>query len=327
MTLVIGTDEAGYGPNLGPLVVAATAWLVDDSSGGFAADRLARANAAVAGAIGGAPPWGDSKRLYQSGHGLAGLEAGVLAALAAGDARAVSGAATAPGPHPPADGRELADRLGISAAAEAPEWPRVLAARVPVAVAGDRLGRLTAAVAAALPAAGVRRITLRCRVIQPAEFNALLAAGNNKSDILSRATLELAAGLRAAAPAEAAEVECDRHGGRKAYAGLVAAHFGAGLVRALEESARVSRYEVPGARLRIAFSVGGEEQVAVALASMTAKYVRELAMTAFNAHWSGLQPGLAPSAGYPVDARRWWHAAAAAVRAAGLDADAIWRRS
>ena len=25
-TLVVGTDEAGYGPNLGPLVVGATAW-------------------------------------------------------------------------------------------------------------------------------------------------------------------------------------------------------------------------------------------------------------------------------------------------------------
>ena len=28
MTLVIGTDEAGYGPNLGPLVVAASLWRV-----------------------------------------------------------------------------------------------------------------------------------------------------------------------------------------------------------------------------------------------------------------------------------------------------------
>ncbi|MFM8709140.1 MAG: hypothetical protein ACKOHK_13950, partial [Planctomycetia bacterium] len=28
MTLLIGTDEAGYGPNLGPLVVAATAWRI-----------------------------------------------------------------------------------------------------------------------------------------------------------------------------------------------------------------------------------------------------------------------------------------------------------
>ena len=36
MTIVIGTDEAGYGPNLGPLVVAATAWRI------FASTALGR---------------------------------------------------------------------------------------------------------------------------------------------------------------------------------------------------------------------------------------------------------------------------------------------
>ena len=29
MAYLIGTDEAGYGPNLGPLVVSATVWRVD----------------------------------------------------------------------------------------------------------------------------------------------------------------------------------------------------------------------------------------------------------------------------------------------------------
>ena len=320
MTLVIGTDEAGYGPNLGPLVVAATAWLVDDGADEAPAIRLSRVNTIAT--VDGSAPWGDSKRLYQSGHGLAGLEAGVLAALATG-APCMQG----PAGSVPADGAHLTERLGIVAADLVPEWPRFLAARLPVAVAAERLERLSAAVAAALAATHVRLAAVRCRVIQPAAFNALLAAGLNKSDILSGTTLALAAELRAAWDGEVAEVWCDRHGGRKAYAALVGHHFGAPLVRPLEEGARVSRYEVPHARLRIAFSVGGEEQVPVALASMTAKYVRELAMTAFNAHWSGLQPGLAPSAGYPVDARRWWHEAAAAVRAAGLDADAIWRRS
>ena len=30
MTYLIGTDEAGYGPNLGPLVISATVWQVPD---------------------------------------------------------------------------------------------------------------------------------------------------------------------------------------------------------------------------------------------------------------------------------------------------------
>ena len=30
MTLVIGIDEAGYGPNLGPLVIGGSSWQIDD---------------------------------------------------------------------------------------------------------------------------------------------------------------------------------------------------------------------------------------------------------------------------------------------------------
>jgi len=32
-TLVVGTDEAGYGPNLGPLVIGATAWVAAAAPG------------------------------------------------------------------------------------------------------------------------------------------------------------------------------------------------------------------------------------------------------------------------------------------------------
>ena len=34
MAYLIGTDEAGYGPNLGPLVISATVWEVPDDVGG-----------------------------------------------------------------------------------------------------------------------------------------------------------------------------------------------------------------------------------------------------------------------------------------------------
>ena len=42
MTFVLGTDEAGYGPNLGPLCVAASAWqLTDEADVESLYDRLA----------------------------------------------------------------------------------------------------------------------------------------------------------------------------------------------------------------------------------------------------------------------------------------------
>ncbi len=43
----------------------------------------------------------------------------------------------------------------------------------------------------------------------------------------------------------------------------------------------------------------------VALASMLAKYVRELCMGQFNRYWGHLVPGLQPTAGYYVDAQRF----------------------
>ena len=43
----------------------------------------------------------------------------------------------------------------------------------------------------------------------------------------------------------------------------------------------------------------------VALASMTAKYVRELFMMRMNRHFQGLMPKLKPTAGYNEDGRRY----------------------
>jgi len=48
-----------------------------------------------------------------------------------------------------------------------------------------------------------------------------------------------------------------------------------------------------------------EAHLPVALASMTAKLVRELAMARFNRYWCGRMAELKPTAGYVQDARRW----------------------
>jgi hypothetical protein len=306
MTLVIGTDEAGYGPNLGPLVVAATAWQVD-----AAPDEAERAlNIAVA-AAGADRLWGDSKRIYRGGNGLAALERGALTGIALATGRL------------PCCWDELSQAVGCHDVERSPEHQSLLGLTLPVEPPADeyRLEHL----AGGLAARGLRLMAVRVRIVPPGAFNRLLDAGLNKSDLLSQATLELAASV--VGGADPTVVWCDRHGGRKRYAPLVARHFSAPLVHALEETAERSAYAVPATGLRIEFSVGGEARTPVALASMTAKYVRELAMQAFNAHWGRLAPDVVPTAGYPVDAGRWRREAGSAVERAGVAWDDVWRRA
>ena len=62
-----------------------------------------------------------------------------------------------------------------------------------------------------------------------------------------------------------------------------------------------------------------------ALASMTAKYLRELSMRAFNEFWCAHVPDLRPTAGYPSDSRRFRQAIADKQRELRIDDHAIWR--
>ena len=48
-----------------------------------------------------------------------------------------------------------------------------------------------------------------------------------------------------------------------------------------------------------------EHHLPVALASMLAKYLREVSMACFNAYWQRRLPSLRPTAGYYTDARRF----------------------
>jgi len=70
--IIIGTDEAGYGPNLGPLVASITAWEADMQNLECLYEPLKHAGI----------PIDDSKKLYHSGS-LATLEASLLASLRA----------------------------------------------------------------------------------------------------------------------------------------------------------------------------------------------------------------------------------------------------
>ena len=67
---------------------------------------------------------------------------------------------------------------------------------------------------------------------------------------------------------------------------------------------------------------GGYPQVG--LASMLAKYLREVHMGLFNAHFARVCPDVAPAAGYRGDGRRWLDQSRRAREAAGIpDSDLV----
>ena len=329
MTLVIGIDEAGYGPNLGPLVIGGSSWQIDQLQSDHLSTQAAEHFIKLQNDIhddyraGRGPPWGDSKKIFSrkstKSETLEPLERGVFAAIQI---------ATNTTP-------KTSDHLLSLLALKAPNdseltcWKKLNAVALPLATKAPLAIEQSDQSTKQLRTHGIRLTGLACRWIFPETFNAALDNGMNKSDILSQASLQLAFDLRNQHPHTPAVIWCDRHGGRKRYAGVVSHCFDAARVEPLSEAARCSHYRIHDRECPtfIHFSVGGESQLPVAVASMTAKYTRELAMDVFNCFWTDHIPSLQPTAGYPVDARRWWHETEKDRHRMSIHDDVLWRKS
>ena len=312
MPYLIGTDEAGYGPNLGPLLISATVWWVD-GSGTTDDDLYVRLGETIVTKPREAGPgrvaMADSKTLYTSGKGLRHLERGLFAALGLIGRRPRDWDAVwaALDPESADDRRELPWHDGCP----------ICEKHVPIDADVAELAALEASLRKTMAAAGTRLIDIRSRAVFPERFNRLVDESGSKGAVLSDLTLDLLAG--AVRPLEDGPLEdgplgdgpikivCDKHGGRNKYGPLLARHFPDWLIEVGEEGRRRSRYQFGPSerRIDISFQAKGESWLPAALASMASKYLRELAMRAMNDYWHGRVPGLRPTAGYPQDAKRF----------------------
>ncbi len=332
MPFLLGTDEAGYGPNLGPLVISASLWEVPEGvRGDELYERLQTVIAAAAARSAGHPGHAragrgsaagqriviaDSKVLYQSQKGLKLLERGLWAAWGLIDQRpAICGdvwkllAGTDAGPR----------REALSAGWDPLPAPRDFDAA--------EIDRLRPGLREALTRAGVRLVDLQSVAIFPREFNDTVDRSDSKGAALSHWTLQLIARMIEPLGNERISILCDKHGGRDRYAPLLMDGFPDRFIEVVGEGRLLSVYRFGAAerRVEIAFQAKGESHLPTALASMASKYLRELAMHAFNDFWRYHVADLRPTAGYPVDALRFKADIAAAQQSLGIEDRILWR--
>jgi hypothetical protein len=235
-----------------------------------------------------------------------------------------------PWPHS-VDGQSLTQTLSVIGLIQ------LMAAKQPTTDCLPLVGTEISRIRAAIMRYGIEVRHFGGRLMFPTEFNRRLEKSNNKAAVLSEATIELVHGL--IANLEQGElgndierndvvVLCDKHGGRDRYLALLMHFFPDVPIKILREGEAESAYRwtSPKGKREIRFCAKAERFPPTAAASMMAKYVRELCMAEWNAYWSEKIQGLAPTAGYPLDAKRYRMAIASKATELGFDESDYWRR-
>ncbi len=309
--LWVGIDEAGYGPNLGPLVMTAVAARTPDAQ---RPDLWADPPGHIRRA--GGPPdalWvDDSKAITKDRRGRARLELALIRALEA-----------LGNPNPSTLGLVL-EALGSSTAlSELGRWTEDTDPPFPTA----DVASLESQASTSYPFDG-HSWTLyyvHSIVLGPERFNGLLDQHRNKAKVHGDVFRSLLRDVWESTTDSLVSVQSDKHGARNTYYDLLVETFSDVWIERGVEGRDLSAYalDLDGRRLTIQFRPRADaDDGLVALASMISKALREAWMDAFNACWQRLAKALdppiilKPTAGYPTDARRF----RADLEAHGLDA-------
>ena len=286
---ISGIDEAGLGPILGPYCAALVSLEYRESSRDprelcpeVLDYELAPGTLAV----------GDSKKLASSGK-IQQLERTVLAFYAA-----LHGSV-------PATAGDLIQKLSGKKAEEilgnkAPWNKDVLRQALPLSPGitwGQPDGK---ELKKQLASRGIILRNLDLALVPAGGFNRLLDSCTNKA----AACQAILKPLMQKGCVPGGKLIVDRQGGRRYYGEWLLELFPGRLLAARQETTKLSLYQVDDSE--ISFQVGADDVCfETALASMTAKYVRELYMEGFNRYWLEKLPGLKRTAGYYSDGKRF----------------------
>jgi len=321
MFVYAGIDEAGYGPLFGPLVVGRCVLTIPKLAAypeGGPPDLWSRLGKAVARTLRearGRIVVNDSKKLTTKAAGIKHLETGCLSFAGLGDSE-------------PGDVGAWLDWVGEShhrteavlpwyAAGEGSPWQAL-----PEAGTAGELAIARVMLRRTCERIGVGLGSLGAAVVYEDQFNREVAQTHSKAAV---SFTRVAAHLLHVWEAHGQDhplCVVDRQGGRTSYRELLAMSFPGAMLAIEEETSQRSAYTLrTGARaMSVVFQVEAEAaHMPVALASMTAKYTRELLMHRFSAWFTQRCPDVLPTKGYGSDGKRFWQEVRPRLGELGID--------
>jgi len=295
---LVGVDEAGYGPQLGPLVVSAVIFKLPDTFfvnrspipqticlweplSNIISNRKTKSNKLTV---------CDSKKLYQPSKGIKELEK-----------------------------TALSFKWLIS---DDYSYHELV---LPISAPKSEIDNLSVILQKELDRNSIRFCDAKIRIIESSEFNRGIEYYQNKADFLWAISSQLIKSCIDKYHSDQSErrgragagnmvfVRAGKQGGRTYYGPYLNKLFPDKNIQTIKQTFDNSSYivfsdpnRILASRIGVSFIKDGDAtDFVIALASIFSKYFRELSMIRFNRFFQSFIPFLKPTSGYPVDSKRF----------------------
>ncbi len=297
MAILVGIDEAGFGPILGPLVVSSSAFRVPDNLVWANLWEILRTSVSEKRtSLKGRLLIVDSKKAFTRTIGIKHLRRTVLAMLKHLGSE-------------PKNLTELISSLCPDCLEHIAEYPWYKKAG-DYQLGGDNadIDIAVSMLRADLANQHIELLGLKSRCLEVAHYNRMVTAVDNKAKVLFTAVAELMQSATKDFAGDDLDIVVDRQGGRSHYQRQLQLMFGESQLRIIHEDQDRSSYEMKtnNRKIRVHFVVGADSKfLPVSLASMACKYLREVLVENINNYFLGFNPAIKPTAGYWQDGLRF----------------------